>query len=138
MPNVWVSVTSAVPQLLLHLTLHFPGCSPVLPAGLRSFAITLIFKKKSQKPFWPPRGKFSWELLACALQLKFHCSRDTWDVGWEAWLLLCALQGWHMWEKACRVSSVPARLCLDPRGDEELQTLRVWVYSGTTARECGV
>lgn len=55
-PSVWVSVASAVPQLLLHLTLHFPGCSPVLPAKLRSFVITLIFKK-TQKPFCSPRGK---------------------------------------------------------------------------------
>lgn len=56
MPSVWVSVASAAPQLLLHLTLRFPGCSPVLPAELRSFAITLIFKK-NPKPLLLPKGK---------------------------------------------------------------------------------
>lgn len=92
-PSVWVSVASAAPQLLLHLTLHFPGCSPLPPAKLRSFAITLIFKK-TQKPFCSPRGKISWELLACALQLRFQRSGDPWDVEWEVLLSHSALHTW--------------------------------------------
>lgn len=57
MPGVWVSVASAAPQLLLHLTLHIPGCSPMLPEALRSFAITFIFKKTENSS--TPQGEKS-------------------------------------------------------------------------------
>lgn len=97
-PSVWVSVASAAPQLLLHRTLRFSGCSPLLPTELRSFAITLIFKKKKKtKTLLLPKGKISWELLACVLQLKFQRSGDAWDVRWEVLLSHCAVLWWHMW-----------------------------------------
>lgn len=50
--------------------------------------------QKNPKPFCSPRGKSSWELLACALQLKFQRSGDPWDVGWEALLSHWALHTW--------------------------------------------
>lgn len=80
-------------------------------------------KKKTPKILLLPKGK---KLLGapclCVLQLKFQRSGDAWDVGWEVLLLHCALQWWHTWGKASRVSSVPARLSLDLREDEQLQT----------------
>lgn len=46
----------------------------------------------------------------------------------------CALQWWHMWGH----TGESLQGVFSARGDEELQTLRGCLYSGTTAQECRV
>lgn len=120
-PSVWVSLASAVPLLFLHLMLHFSGCSPVLPAELRSNH-THLQKKNPKNPSAPQGEKSPGSSLPVCAPAEISTLWRRLDVGWEVLLLHCALQWWHTWGKASRVSSVTAWLSLDLREDEQLQT----------------
>jgi len=93
-PSVWVSVASAVPQLLRQFTPRFSWSSPGLLGELREALHSHTSSKTT--PSCSPGGKIPWELFSCATPAEVSPLRQPLGIPDVSIAITpCSPQWWH-------------------------------------------